>query len=220
MKIEVADMLQNSFVISVNEQRRAQFCQAFNSYNLSPLPKLFNGFTIPNGIYKDSGIIKTSNVCNCLISHVAIVKMAQSLNWPFVCIFEDDAWPCKNIADKLGKVLSHLPDQIDLLKFGHFGSLKDVQQYDENFSIIQTYGSHAYIVFKHYYDRYVDLSKKDLHIDRLAMNSSKGYLVLSTNEMLFAQNDFRLKDTIHDNSMYHHLLRNQGWLKDFDFNMT
>ena len=32
---------------------------------------------------------------NCILSHVALIRMAKALDLPFITIFEDDAYPCK-----------------------------------------------------------------------------------------------------------------------------
>lgn len=216
MTIPIDQVLKQSFVISINENRYQTFCNRFNAYDLNtPLPKLFKGFTIPNGIYKECGFFKTNNLCNCFFSHIAIVKMAQSLDWPFVCIFEDDAYPCINCRNKFQLVLNKLPNDIDLLKIGHLGNLKDKQAIDSMFEVLCTYGSHAYIVFKQYYQQYVDLSNKDLHIDRLSMNN-KNRLILATKDILFMQNDTSMDDTLHNNDKYFKLLKDQGYLKAFN----
>ena len=52
------------------------------------------------------------------LSHASLVRLAQSLNLPFICIFEDDAYPSKNIINDLTSVLTDLPDDIDVLRLG------------------------------------------------------------------------------------------------------
>ena len=36
-----------------------------------------------------------------MLSHISIVKIAKSLDIPFVAIFEDDAYPSDDIEEKL-----------------------------------------------------------------------------------------------------------------------
>ena len=219
MTISIEQLLAYSFVISINESRYDVFCKRFNQYSLNtPLPKLFKGFTIPNGIHKECGFFKTSNLCNCFFSHVALVKIAQSLNLPFVCIFEDDAYPCINCRNRLQQILNKLPDNIDLLKLGHLGSLKDKIVVDDVFEVVQTYGSHAYVVFKKYYNKYIELSNEDLHIDRSSMNMHNNDKVYATSKILFIQNDKGFSDVLHDNQMYVKLLEQQNQLYDFVLN--
>ena len=45
--------------------------------------------------------------------------MAKFLDWPFVCIFEDDAYPCKDCRQWLEDSLKDLPDDIECLVLGH-----------------------------------------------------------------------------------------------------
>lgn len=219
MTISIDQLLKQSFVISINENRYQTFCNRFNAYNLNtPLPKLFKGFTIPNGVHKECGFFKTNNLCNCFFSHIAIIKTAQCLAQPFVCIFEDDAYPCIGCRDRLQAILNVLPDDIDLLKLGHLGSLKDKHTINDDLEVVQTYGSHAYIVFKKYYDKYIKLSNKDLHIDRSSMNKHDNDKVYATSKVLFIQNDKGYADVLHDNQMYVKLLEQQNQLHYFELN--
>ena len=39
----------------------------------------------------------------CGVSHAALVKYADLLNLDFIAIFEDDAYPCDNIMDRLSE---------------------------------------------------------------------------------------------------------------------
>jgi len=82
------------------------------------LPNLFRGFTIKNGINSLAGFIKTNNVINCTLSHEALIKYGQMLDMPYLCVFEDDAFPCKDICHKLLNTLNALPDDCDMLKLG------------------------------------------------------------------------------------------------------
>lgn len=94
MNIDIEMLFEQSFVINVDEDRLIAFKERFIAENLVPLPKIFPGFSYRNGVYRSAGIIKSSNAANVRLSNLAIVKMADAMNWPFVCIFEDDALPC------------------------------------------------------------------------------------------------------------------------------
>ena len=215
MKIQIDDFLVHSFVISIDDNKLETFYRRFQKCSLCTLlPKHFTGFQILNGIYKECGLVKTRDLCNCFISHIALVKMAQALDWDYIGIFEDDACPCIDYREKLQNILQNLPSDIDLLKLGHLGCIGDRHTVDSKFEEVETYGSHAYIVFKKYYNKYIELSQKDLHIDRLAMNASNGTKVYSALPMLFMQEDSGF-ETLHDNSKYKELLRKQGYLTEF-----
>jgi len=152
MTIAVKDLLEHSFVISVDKNRYGVFCDRFSKYGLNdPLPRLFEGFKLKNGIHKEQGFIKTKNLCNCFFTHIALIKMAQCLDMDYICIFEDDALPCKDITEKLQMHLDSLPTDVDMLKFGYLGILNVNKKIDKMFSIAKTLGSHAYIVFKRFY---------------------------------------------------------------------
>lgn len=157
-KITLQELLNHSFVITIDENRFDNFCKVFQYHKLNPLPKRFNGYTLPNDIHKDIGLIKTSNICNCSFSHISIIKMAESMNWPFVCIFEDDAYPCKDITNKLQLSLNNIPTGIDMIKYGYtdIRNQNDLCTSNDNmfFMNAKTWGSHAYIIFKQYYNTY------------------------------------------------------------------
>lgn len=92
--MSINELLTYSFVITINDLQHDIFNQRFHIANLdNPLPKKFKGIQLKNDIYKDAGFIKTNNIINCTLSHMSIISMAKTLNFPFVCIFEEDATP-------------------------------------------------------------------------------------------------------------------------------
>lgn len=188
MNITLQKLLDHSFVITINDERFDNFCKVFNTYNLNPLPRRFNGFTLPNDIHKNIGLIKTSNMCNCSFSHAALIKTVEALDWPFVCIFEDDAYPRKDIIDKIQIILNDIPDDVDMIKLGYTkinNKNKPINIDNRFYSDAQTYGSHAYIVFKKYYKIYQKLFNIDAVADMLLMNSNNN--ILTPIDNLFIQ---------------------------------
>ena len=180
-------MLDNSFVITIDDKRYQNFCKRFEFVGLNnPLPKKFIGFQIQNGVYRESGFIKTKNICNCWFSHIAIVSMANALGWDFVCIFEDDTLPANDVASRLDEILSDVPDDADIIKFGHLGVFDDkpITEYDKIFDIRETRGSHAYVIFKRFYDKFIEITKRDILIDHTPMND-KTSNILTTKDLLF-----------------------------------
>ena len=93
MDISLDSLFEYSFVISVNDERLGAFRRRFLEENL-PIPRVFTGFQYRNGVYRSAGIVKTRDTSNVRLSNLAIAKAAEALDWPFVCIFEDDARPC------------------------------------------------------------------------------------------------------------------------------
>jgi GR25 family glycosyltransferase involved in LPS biosynthesis len=188
-KITLQELLDHSFVITINDERFDNFCKVFQEHGLNSLPKRFNGFMLPNNIYKDIGLIKTSNICNCSFSHAAIIKTVEALDWSFVCIFEDDAYPHKDIINKLQNILSNIPDDVDMIKLGYLiiKNKNDLNILNNKlfYSNAKTTGSHAYIIFKKYYSIYQKIFNKNATADLLLMNSKNNILTVKDN--LFVQ---------------------------------
>lgn len=171
MNIELNDIFKNSFVITVDDKRYGTFVKNFADAGLdTPLPKKFIGFQLLNGAHRGTGFVKTNNICNCAFSHVAIVKTAQALGLDYVCVFEDDALPCRGCRDKLEKCVRDIPDGADLVKFGYSSVSKNSVRVNGAFERSKTTGSHAYMIFKKYYSAFVENAYRDLHIDQSAMN--------------------------------------------------
>lgn len=137
-------------------------------------------------------------------------------NLDFICIFEDDAIPCINCKQLLTKQLQHVPDDVDLLKLGHLGNVKSPIEFNDYFEVpVLSFGSHAYIVFKRYYSKFIENIYKDMHIDRLAMNAKSGSKIYQTIDMTFTQYNEVGEKTIHDNKIYFDLLAKQHKLDNF-----
>ena len=196
MNIAIQQLLDHAFVISVDDFRYQLFCKRFAKYGLNcPMPRLYTGFQLKNGVYRESGLIKTKNLCNCYFTHIALVKMAQSLDWPYIVIFEDDALPCKEIVGKLSYYIDALPNDVDIFKMGHLRYIDRPTELTKDFIRVRTYGSHAYVIFKKYYQDYIDIaSNKDLHVDCTCMNNpSKN--IYTPKECMFIQDDNLFKSS-------------------------
>lgn len=161
MKISIDDLFRHSLCISVDAGRYKAFAERWKGYGL-PVPPMFHGYNMRVGDYRElRNTTIRDNVTNCSFSHAAAVKMAQALGWPFVCIFEDDAIPCISILDKLPEYLSRIPDGSDLVRLGELvapnckvpAPVMAVAE-DGMYYSARTWGSHAYIVFSRYYDKY------------------------------------------------------------------
>lgn len=190
--ITVHDLLQHSFVITIDNKRYTKFCQRFTNCKLNnPLPTKYIGFTVQN-VFKDSNKMN-NGFLNCSFSHAAIVKFAQAMQYEYVCIFEDDAVPNVSTYDKLQNILKNIPDNTDILKFGwnresdnklptiHFNHLFDCRS---------TYGAHAYVVFKQYFSKYNETFSLYPYSDHEVFNDNT-HLILTTKDQLFLQiNDF------------------------------
>lgn len=55
---------------------------------------------------------------NCSASHIQCVHLAQTLGWPCVMVFEDDAWPQRGCRAALEKTLRGVPGDCGVLRMG------------------------------------------------------------------------------------------------------
>lgn len=99
--------MKNSFATSVDQRRYERMELTF--------PK--NGLLIPK---KEIGVQLQylNGAQNCCRTHLNIVKKAKELDLPFVMVFEDDAYPCKNCSEIFQDYLNLVPSDAELLVFG------------------------------------------------------------------------------------------------------
>lgn len=153
-EISVNQLMENSFVISFNEKRINIMSQIFKQSCLK-MPKIFPAFhnTDLSGPY------------NCILSHVALIRMAKALDLPFITIFEDDAYPCKQVYLKLKNLLANIPKEASLILLGWSNEAKPYgkQRFDQQFNKITRIisGSHAYIIFNKGYDKYLNIYQQN-----------------------------------------------------------
>lgn len=184
MILTLQQAMENSFVISIDDRQYETFKKHISSFS-NILPKRFNGFTIPNAVYSKSGFIKSSNVINCTLSHVSLVKYAQMMNIPYIFVFEDDAVPHIDISVLLPDMLKNIPPECDMLKIGILGYRRtEIQSYNEFWDINnRTRGSHAYMIFKRYYEKYLENVKTNPVADGLCMNDRFSNIYTSKTNM-------------------------------------
>lgn len=157
------DILKYSYVISVNDNRLHTFYKRMESVNFNGI-KHYIGYNNQNE-YK----VRLINY-----SHMSIVLYAKYNNYPYVTIFEDDAYPIKNFEYELNIALNNIPNDCTVLNLGytHGNSIHKKDQNIKNNSydnfinlndiyihrkdIHKCWGSHSYIIFKSDYDRYIN----------------------------------------------------------------
>ena len=151
MKLTVTDILEHSFVITINKERHLLFKRIFKAHGLNnPYPRKFNGVVIHYN----------SPQYNCSLAHKAAIEKAKKLYWPYVCIFEDDAYPIKGIVGELEHYLSEIPDDCAVLTLGSIFCHGSLGQQGDFLKGIRAYGGHSYILFRDYYDKYLELLTK------------------------------------------------------------
>lgn len=225
MVLNSEEILKNSFVVTIDEARYKAFVEAFALMGIPSdlLPKKFIGYEIseeyllsnfkilsdlknyPKRGYLEKNLNLIHSLCNNA-SHFAIVQHAMLLNLPFVTIFEDDAVPEPNCIEKLDKYCSDVPDSIDVLRLGHsFNPLREQPAQDllssfeqsENLIIGNFYGSHAYVVFKKYYKRFLEDNKNQPRCDYQKINPTQDKVVYALKESLFRQQNVLGRPVIH-----------------------
>lgn len=195
--IDLQSLLEHSFVISVNQKQLQTFNERFKAAKLDcPLPKLFRGFQLKNGIHRQSGFIKTNNVINCTLSHMAIVTAAAALGWPYVCIFEEDALPASDAKEQLEQILKVVPDNCKCLRLGYrIVDDKNIARSSRFISNVTAWGSQAQIVFSSYYDEMLKNLEYLPVADITALNNKN---VLLADPCLFVQKHISPETSIHN----------------------
>ena len=107
--ITAKELLQHSFVITIDNERFKWFKKVFKFHNLTPIPSKMEGVTY----------WFNSAQYNCYLSHKKAILTAKKLKWPYVCIFEDDAYPCNNVVEEIDKHLKELPNDCKVLALGN-----------------------------------------------------------------------------------------------------
>lgn len=171
MNIDKEDLFKYSYVITISDQKYKRITDYFTKAQLKP-PHRFNGFQIQNRNFQKN--------LNCTISHIALIKMADTLNFPFICIYEDDAVPHKNILSLLNKYLTDIPDDTEVLKLGRMRVFANTKKLiTDKFIKIKARGAQAYIVFKSGYKNILKyLYEKDCIIDMGALHLPHSYATL------------------------------------------
>lgn len=148
--ISVKRLLKYSYVISVNPVQLKRFYEIFLHFQLKYLPQHFNGCT-------DQKLTIAERIKQ---SHIEVVKLAKKNNLPYICIFEDDAYPQKDIVKQLENYLRAIPKNAMMVVLGWISGYEPHQL--RPFSNITSYtisGAHSYILFKEGYDRWLYLMK-------------------------------------------------------------
>jgi GR25 family glycosyltransferase involved in LPS biosynthesis len=104
--------------------------------------------------------INKSEQC-CLFGHMSILMMARCLNLPYVYIFEDDAYPRRDIVDKLKYYIQSKPSNCGILVFGENGYSQNIT-YHGDYHIVheRPFGAHAYLVYSECYDSLLNSMEK------------------------------------------------------------
>ena len=224
MKLTFEQIMNNSFVVTIDNERFAAFEKGLSTANIPDelFPRKYTGYEITDeyllshfrflkeqaeSVYHglvELNISLVHALCNNA-SHVGIVQLAKFTNMPFVTIFEDDATPVENCVDKINKQCENIPDDTDVLRLGYIYThtprahnyIGNAKVIDDN--LIQGWfaGSHAYIVFSKYYDRFIEKNKLCPRCDYGKINPSEDKVVYDLKESVFRQCNIEGRPVIH-----------------------
>jgi len=203
MTISTDTLLGNSFVIAVpgNEAQLSRFCRLFRwAFPGRRLPRVYRGF-------KNRGL---GGNYNCSLSHAGVVRMAKALDMPFVCIFEDDAYPCNDAESALAGVLHAVPDDAGVLVLGYLSRtdtlVDDAGRVPHSEAIRfmrsgNTWGTHAYVVFSGFYDGFISACEEHVNLGPDAFVEKYREVAVS-DRCLFIQFNVGSSEGIHRHSGY------------------
>lgn len=189
MTIGVDQLMKNSFVISIDKAKYDAFAESFRQAGFETVPRLIDGFKVntdgncPVDKHYKLPPLKYPILGNSF-THAAIVKYGKTFGLDFVCIFEDDAFPCNSAAQKLGRYLTDIPDSCNVLKLGYnmiYGSDRANAVGSKYIAGLRTWGSHAYVVFRKYYDQYMRIFEKHIVCDDAVFNEGGDTLLIGEN---------------------------------------
>lgn len=165
MELYCRDIISQSYCISIDSKRMENLNKVFTRV-FRCVPKLVRGFT--------SSCF--SPIMRCALSHQTIVRMAKAMNLPYVCIFEDDAYPRDDAPLLIDRFMRSIPEDAKIIVLGYNKVNRCIVKNSEvnivtpsvgiDFSV---WGSHAYIIFSSAYDEYLDIFENDPEL------SSDGY---------------------------------------------
>lgn len=136
-------------MITIDEKRHQRFNKIFEYHDLLPLPFRFWGV-----VDKDN-----TPVHNCYMAHRNAIMKAKELDWPFVCIFEDDAYPCNNVRNDLEDILKKIPATCLVFHLGWTTyKVGRCDTFNDDFiTKFVSWGTGSYVVLREAYDRYIKI---------------------------------------------------------------
>lgn len=156
------DFFKHSFVISVNEDSLSEFNSRFAKYTGGIVPTAIKGFT-----EKELSVKR-----NISLSHANAVSIASSRGYPYVAVFEEDAYPRSDIASMIPRFMTSIPLDAKLFYLGCVA--ENMPKRPSKSMFIKPYGKiwgmHAYVVMKSGYEDFLRISKSTMnHVD-IAIN--------------------------------------------------
>lgn len=186
--------LNNFYCLSISDQRYNYTNSIFKKYGLPNLIK-YEGFTN----------LDKKERC-CLFGHMSLVMIARYLKLPYIFIFEEDAYPRKDIKIKMEYYIQNRPSDCGILVFGRNGEFGEISIKGDYHIVKQRpFGAQAYLVYEKCYNDLIKSFEKEKIADiALKGNNFPQYKPYWTNENLFIQKNIDL------NCMSKNLLEKRG----------
>lgn len=90
----------------------------------------------------------------CVLSHLAVLKLARARGYPSVIIFEDD-FEFLVTTSEYAEILSKVPEDFDVVMLGRY--LIEVAPYNETFGkVLKATTASGYMVHQRFYDRLIE----------------------------------------------------------------
>jgi len=195
---------ENFYCLSIRQDRYSVLCKNFEKFGL-PIPKMFEGFRCDEKAEK----------C-CLFGHMSLIMMARALDFPHIFIFEDDAYPRKDVVERMSHYIDNRPANCGVLVLGRNGEAGPISRHgDYHIVVHRPFGAHAYLVYKSAYDEILSSMEKakiaDIALKGENFTNVKPYW---TNEYLFIQknmdNNCMSKGLVNKYGMYFYPAPNGG----------
>lgn len=162
------DFFMNSFCLSISNEKYHEFEKIFmDAFGMAP--RMFKGYDI----------VRLGSTANISLGHAAIARMAKAADLPYVCVFEDDAYPCIGASSRLMPLLSKIPEGTRIFYLGWL-TIRRVRErtvVDEDIANLKAMipGFHSYILFRSGYDEFIKRASANIwhHVD-LAMSGFAG----------------------------------------------
>jgi len=178
------------FMISIDNRRFNRTCELFEHFDLKK-PTKFTGFTFSN----------MPTAAKIMVANLALVKMAKALEYDAVFIFEDDAYPCDGIKEKLQDI-SEVPDDCKVLDLGWIKNSNPPSK--EQFvrpNGNHMFGEHSYVVFKDGYEDFENYFKTtNINADWIFWHPIPGIYYYKEN--LFVQYNAEESNSMHYGYIY------------------
>lgn len=154
--VQLDEFLRRSFVIVTSASAYDVFADRMTRAGFPTVPRMFDG------------VVLSDRHKALHLNHFALVSMARAMDWPFVAVFESDAVPLWDCAEKLGRrLLSGVPDDATELVLGNQRFVRDgsafMKKVAGGFGLVkrdELWGSHAVVYMRRGYRSVINRGRR------------------------------------------------------------